>query len=179
MVFCTPQKKIRLPTLHIDGSELECVEEFNFLGITIDKYLNWKSHINKLANKLPKSIGIMNKLKNILSQNIMFAIYESLILSHIHYAILAWDYQFDRIYKIQKAVRAITRSKYNAHSEPIFKELNLLKVEDIYKMQHLKFFYKYVNNKLPEYCQAMSFIYHSEIHSHHTRHRNHFCNFKN
>ena len=122
MVVCTPQKKIRLPTLHIDGSELECVEEFNFLGITIDKYLNWKSHINKLANKLPKSIGIMNKLKNILPQNIMFAIYESLILSHINYAILAWDYKFDRIYKIQKAVRAITRSKYNAHSEPIFKE---------------------------------------------------------
>ena len=63
MVFCTPQKKIQLPTLHIDGSELECVEEFNFLGITIDKYLNWKSHINKLANKLSKSIRIMNKLK--------------------------------------------------------------------------------------------------------------------
>ena len=59
MVFCTPQKKIRLPTLHIDGSELECVEEFNFLGITIDKYLNWKSHINKLANKFSKYIGIM------------------------------------------------------------------------------------------------------------------------
>ena len=34
LAFCTPQTKIRLPTLHIDGSELECVEEFNFLGIT-------------------------------------------------------------------------------------------------------------------------------------------------
>ena len=103
MVFCIPQKKIRLPTLHIDGSELECVEEFIFLGITTDKYLNWKSHINKLANKLSKSIGIMNKLKNILLQNRMLAIYNYLILSHIHYAILAWRYQFDRIYKIKKS----------------------------------------------------------------------------
>ena len=33
---------------------------------------------------------------------------------------------------------------------------------------------KYVNNNLPEYFQAMSFIYHSEIHSHHTRRRNNF-----
>ena len=81
----------------------------------------------------------MNKLKNILLQNIMLAIYNSLILSHINYAILAWGYQFDWIYKIQKAIRAITRSKYNAHTEPIFKELNLLKIEDIYKIQHLKF----------------------------------------
>ena len=63
MVFCTPQKNIRLPTLHITRSELECLGEFNFLGITIDKYLNWENHINKLANKLSKYIGIMNKLK--------------------------------------------------------------------------------------------------------------------
>ena len=76
--------------------------------------------------------------------------------------------------KFKKAIRAITRSKYNAHTEPIFKELNLLKIKDIYKIQHLKFFCKYVNNNLPEYFQAISFIYHSEIHSHRTRHRNNF-----
>ena len=141
MVFCTPQKKIRLPTLHIDGSELECVEEFNFLDITIDKYLNWKSHINKLTNKLLKSISIMNKLKNILPQNIMLAIYNSLILSH-KLCYVAWGYQFDRIYKIQKSYKS-NHLKYNAHTEPIFKELDSLKIEDIYKIQHLKFFYKY------------------------------------
>ena len=108
MVFCTPQKKIRLPTWHIDGSELECVEEFNFLGITIDKYLNWHSHINKLANKLSKSIGIMKNLKNILQQNIILPIYNynSLILSHINYAILGWGYQFDRIYKQKKSYKS-------------------------------------------------------------------------
>ena len=44
----------------------------------------------------------MNKLKNILPQNIMLAIYNSLILSHINYAIFVWGYQFDRIYKIKK-----------------------------------------------------------------------------
>ena len=63
------------------------------------------------------------------------------------------------IIKFKKAIRAITPSKYNAHYEPIFKELNLLKIEDIYKIQHLNFFYKYVNNNLPEYFQAMSFLY--------------------
>ena len=63
----------------------------------------------------------MDKLKNILRQNIMLAIYNYLILVHINYAILAWGYQFDWIYKIKKAIRAITRSKYNTHNEPIFK----------------------------------------------------------
>ena len=37
----------------------------------------------------------------------------------------------------------ISCSKYNAHTEPLFKSLNLLKVEDIFKIKILKFYYKY------------------------------------
>ena len=34
-------------------------------------------------------------------------------------------------------MRIITCSKYNAHSEPLLKELKLLKLEDIRKLQEL------------------------------------------
>ena len=37
----------------------------------------------------------------------------------------------------------ISCSKYHAHTEPLFKSLNLLKVEDIFKIKILKFYYKY------------------------------------
>lgn len=87
MVFYAQQKHIRLPTLHIDGTELECLEEFTFPGITIDNNLNWKSHINKSVNEWSKSVGIANKLKNILQQNTMLAIYNYLIVWYINYAI--------------------------------------------------------------------------------------------
>ncbi len=33
--------------------------------------------------------------------------------------------------------------------DPPFKILKLLKVNDIFKLQELKFYYKYKNNKLP------------------------------
>ncbi len=36
-------------------------------------------------------------------------------------------------------------SKYNAHTEPLFKLNELLKLEDILKLQELKFYYKYVS----------------------------------
>ncbi len=42
-------------------------------------------------------------------------------------------------------------STYNAHTEPIFKINNLLKQEDILKLQELKLYYNYVNNSLPYY----------------------------
>ena len=37
----------------------------------------------------------------------------------------------------------ISCSKYNAHTESLFKSLNLLKVEDIFKIKALKSYYKY------------------------------------
>ena len=35
--------------------------------------------------------------------------------------------------------------KYNSHTEPLFKKLHMLKVEDIFKLNQLKFFYKFIN----------------------------------
>ena len=42
----------------------------------------------------------------------------------------------------------ISCSKYNAHTEPLFKSLNLLKVEDIFKIKILKFYYKYLQKNI-------------------------------
>ena len=37
----------------------------------------------------------------------------------------------------KKALRIITGSKYNAHTEPLFKTANTLRIEDIFKLQQL------------------------------------------
>ncbi len=56
--------------------------------------------------------------------------------------------QCERIVKLQKKIVRITSlSKYNAHTESIFKSLKLLKIMDILKLHELKFYYKY--NKFP------------------------------
>ncbi len=56
-----------------------------------------------------------------------------MVLFHINYGILAWGHDSDRILKFQKrSVRIISLSKYNAHTEPILKQLQLLKIIDIY-----------------------------------------------
>ena len=49
-----------------------------------------------------------------------------------------------RLDKLQKrAVRIITRSKYNSHTDPLFRKLNLLKAKDLFELNVLKLFYKY------------------------------------
>jgi len=54
------------------------------MGITLNSQLNWQSHINKTANKINKTTGILNKLKHIFPENILSTMYTSLILPHNH-----------------------------------------------------------------------------------------------
>ena len=130
MVFNMPQKKVVIPRLKLADTEIESVDQFNFLGITLDKHFNWNALTNKLFGKISRNTGILKK-KLFLPSRILKIIYSSLILCQLNYGILAWGQNYKRMFKLQKRVmRIITCSKYNAHSEPLFKELKLLKLED-------------------------------------------------
>ena len=47
MVFSMPQKKVVIPRLKFADTEIESVDQFNFLGITLDKHTyQWIHYIN-------------------------------------------------------------------------------------------------------------------------------------
>ena len=62
----------------------------------------------------------------------------------------------------------MTNSKYNAHMDPLFKSLKLLKIKDIFDVQCMKFLYKFVNNKVTIYFASM-FRYNHELYEIQTR----------
>ena len=170
MIFHTPKKKVDSLHLTIDGTIIERVSDFNFLGLTLDENLNWKSQLNKISNNISKSIGILNKIKRIIPLKTKILIYNSLILPRLNYGILVWGYHCERVTQLQKkSVRILCLSKYNAHTEPIFKELKLLKVKDILWLQELKFYYKYKNDKLPHYLQNLPLQPNTDTHNYATR----------
>ncbi len=93
-------------------------------------------------------------LKHFLPLKTKVLIYNSLIVLYINYGLLIWGFACDKIVKLQKkAIKIISVSKYNAHTDAIFKQLYLLKVSDIFKLQKLKFYYKLRNRQLPHYLQ--------------------------
>ena len=51
----------------------------------------------------------------------------------------------------KKVVRIITLSGYSSHSEPLFKQLNMLKIADQLRLQELQFYFKYIHKNLPAY----------------------------
>ena len=155
--------------LQINSTKIQRVSDFNFLGVTINEHIDWSPHINKLSNKISRTLGVMNKLKRCLPHAIMKLMYNSLIQTHLYFGITVWGYNCARISKLQKrAIRIISNSRYNAHTEPFFKDLAILKVGDIFKMQCLKLYYNIRHNRTPALFTTL-LTYNNTVHAHNTR----------
>ena len=173
MAFHPYQKDIShlVPSLTINDTEIERVNTFNFIGITLDENVSWKPHISILSNKISKYSGILNRLKRYLPLYIMRMLYCSLVNSHLIYGILVWGYECHRLEKIQKRIiRIITVSKYNTHTEPLFKALDLLKLKDMLNLSTLKFYYRYLHDNLPAYFYLFQITTQGSHHHYNTRH---------
>ena len=155
----------------MDGSQIEKVDCFYFLGRTISETLSWKPHIDKIGKKISKVIGMMCRIKTLVKCSILHKIYNTLIVSHLHYGILCWGFSCKKLFKLQKkAIRIICNGTYNSHTDPFFKRLKLLKIDDIFKLQCLTFFFKYEKKTVPGYfISSFKFMRNSELHNHNTR----------
>ena len=90
-----------------------------------------------------------------------------MVQSRMMYCILTWGFDYYRIEKLQKRfVRIITSSKYNAHSEPLFKVLDILKIEHLFSQNCLKFVYKFKKCQLPKYFSSFQCVPRFLIHDH-------------
>ena len=178
MLFHHRQKSIEhlLPSLKIKNCDIARVSSFNFLGLNLDEHMSWNSHINKVSNRISRSLGVMNRIKRFLPTYALKLMYNSLILPHLQYSILTWGYKADRLIKLQKrAVRIVTCSKYNSHTDPLFRKLNILKLTDIFVLCNLKFYFKYEGGTLPHYFTHM---FQEHQHAYFTRHRGGFYQCK-
>ena len=90
MVFHTQHKHraIKPPVPKINNTNIEIVEQFKFLGLTLDSNLNWEKHSDNITNTCSQIIGILNRLKHILPQSITIMLYNALLLPHIDYCLL-------------------------------------------------------------------------------------------
>ena len=120
MIFHVHQRKINFPKLEIEDVAITYAEQFSFLGIALDKHVNWNAHTDNISNQISSVIGIINGIKHFVPPTILKTIYNTLILPHLHHGILLWGLNSERIFKLQKrttwAIRATTCSKYNSYT---------------------------------------------------------------
>ena len=143
MVFHRKQKHIKELNIFINGTKIDRVESFNYLGLTIDETLSWAHHVDIVKKKVSKVIGIFYRLKNIFSMETMMILYKSLIASYLNYGLILWGNESHKVLTLQKkAIRLISNSSYISHTNPLFIQHKLLKIGDLFKLKLLKLYYK-------------------------------------
>ena len=126
MIFFKHPKIIPKLNILANGNPIDEVQEFNFLGITIDQNLTWTPHIRKISIKISRVIGVLRKLKRIFPQHILRLIYNSLIHPLLIYGLNLWGFKHKRITILQnKAIRILAFRPYISHSTSAFKELKI------------------------------------------------------
>ena len=87
MIF-TPRNQQATNTLsnvHIANNILERVTVTTFLGTLIDENLTWKNHITLISNKIAKNIGVIRRIRHLVSRKIHINLYYTMIYPYISY----------------------------------------------------------------------------------------------
>ena len=177
MIFKPRQNRQKIDLkIEINSYRIEQVRQVVFLGVILDEHISWKPHISHIASKISKSIGIIFRSSFYLSKHALLTLYYSLVLPYIQYCILVWGSTYssnlNRIALLQKrVVRIINKEKFDAHTDPIFKELKILKLDDIFLFHLGKFMYLFQNNLLPRPFGNL-ILRTNEVHNYNTRSSN-------
>ena len=92
VIFKVRQKQ--LPSvffnIRINNETIERRTHSKFLGVYADENLNWEEHVNLIANKISKSIGIITKARVYLSMALLRTLYFALSILTCNMEPLFW-----------------------------------------------------------------------------------------
>ena len=145
--------------------------------------MSLKYQINNVALKISRGIGILALLKPVLKTKLLRNIYYSLVYSHLSYGIEAWGSAdktcLNKINILQnKAMRIMSGVQYFQiygqepgplpSSAPLYHKMEILKFDDIFKLNIAKFVYSTLMFESPTNFHQW-FAYDHEVHDHSTR----------
>ena len=159
--------------IKLNGLILQPSEYIKYLGVYIDSTLSGKYHCDMLRPKLSRACGMLSKARYYVPEKELVSLYYAIFSSHLSYGSQIWSQNsnsyLDKIISLQKrALRTLKFAEFNAHSDPLFKDLKVLKLLDNVKLQNVLFVHDYLNNKLPD-CFDNYFTILSDLHDKKTK----------
>ena len=162
VIFKSKSKKLIIKNdLYINNVKVNAVNYSSFLGVILDSDMSWFHHIQYIKNKISKGLGILSKARKVFKETTLQTLYNSLIYPYLSYCVEVWgtagETKISSLVKVQKkALRMIVSAPYKAPSKPIFDNLNILDMNNIYFYNTALFMFKYEHSILPEVFNIFS-----------------------
>ena len=74
VIFSRKLKKVCHPPLRFDNNNVSQASSQKHLGLTLDNRLTLDEHLTNVSNKISNTIGLLQKLQNILSRAVLLTI---------------------------------------------------------------------------------------------------------
>ena len=78
--------------LKMGDTVLEKVNSIKYLGVIFDEKFKWEGHISYISSKISCSVGILSKLRYYVNTETLIKVYQSLVCSHLSYALYFDNY---------------------------------------------------------------------------------------
>ena len=119
---------------------LQCEDHVKYLGVLLDSNLSWKFHINNVALKISRTVGVVASLRHFVKRTTLLNTYQSLIVPYLTYGLAAWGQaaktHLQTILVLQKpALRLMTLTYFSeprAHAVPSFISSKILPLQLLY-----------------------------------------------
>ena len=165
--------------MSLNGENIVFVNKIKYLGVYIDIEMKWRSQIDHVTSIVSRNTGIIKKASFFVSRKYLLLLYNSLFLPYVNYCCLIWGYSspslLARLTKIQKkAIRIIDGQPRLAHTNPIFRKLNILKIKDIAVQQTIILLHNVVKQNIPAVIRSMFILNHLNAADVRTRSIKHF-----
>ena len=176
-IFKSRNKKIPgyLNSVQIENAIVKKVPSAKYLGVILDENLDWKEHIANINKSLIKTSNSFKIIKHQVPKLDKIIVYYAYIYSKIQYGIEVYGRASNTaLRKVQtqqnRAIKILFNRDFLTPTRSLHKDIDILLVEDIFKLNILKFVYKQQNQLLPNIFNNF-YITNKETHNYDTRQR--------
>ena len=143
-----------------------------FLEVIIDENLDWVEHINHCKNKITSALFALRPARSYLTEHVSKSLYYTLVYPYLWNGIYIWGSASNTnlnslVVAQKKAVRIVAKVSPNEHTQPLFQDLRIIPLNDLYDLSLGTFMFKQVNNMAPIVMDDT--VHNRDIHFYFTR----------
>ena len=154
-----------LVDISFDNEVIEWVKEYKYLGLTLTSTMSYGPHIDKICTRVSQFSGIFYHLYKFLPRVVMLLLYNTFALPHLILHIELWGaaprWHLNRIIiKQNKLLRSmlgvgVINGIPTMHITDMYRELNILNIENLFKLYLFKFLILMQSGILPEFYDLL------------------------
>lgn len=158
-------------SVQLQSHNIESKCDASFLGVQLDRRLDWRQHINLLAKKIGQYAYALRIIANTISRSSAKLAYYAYVHSRIQYGMIFWGNSSDvkRIFILQKkCVRDIYNLTQSDSCKPVFIKEQILTLYSVLIIEAVKFIME--NKSFFQHCDKQ--------HNYSTRFKENLCPIK-